>query len=52
VNLRDELQEAVARIVFAREAVELQEYALAVSILRDLEEDVAAAIEQAGREAA
>jgi hypothetical protein len=52
VNLREEMQEALARIVFAREAVELGENQLAAAILRNLEHDVAAALAQAAEEAA
>jgi hypothetical protein len=50
VNLRDVLAEAVARIVYCREAVELGEYALAAAVLRDLEEDLVATVERATEE--
>jgi hypothetical protein len=45
VNLRAELEEAIARIVFAREALELGEPGIVATALRDLEEDLAAALE-------
>ena len=34
--------EAAARVIFAREAVELRELAIAVAVLRDLEADLLA----------
>jgi hypothetical protein len=46
VTALEALRDTLARVVFAREAVELQEYALAASILRDLEHDLAAVLEQ------
>jgi hypothetical protein len=51
VNLRDELQQAVARIIFCREAVELGEYAIAETVLRDLEADLVGALEREQPEA-
>ena len=56
MSLREELQEALARVVFARvvfarEAVGLGEYGIAASVLRDLEEDLAAALERDRNEA-
>jgi hypothetical protein len=50
VTLRDELRGAVARIVFAREAVELGEYAVAAHILRDLETDLVVALDRDAEE--
>jgi hypothetical protein len=48
---RELLADVVARIVFAREAVELGEYGVAASVLRDLEEDLAVALERDRNEA-
>ena len=45
VLLVDVLREAVARVVFCREAVELGEQAVAAAVLRDLEADLVAALE-------
>lgn len=46
MTLHDALLDALARIVFAREAVDLQEYALATTVLRDLEDDLAIALDR------
>jgi hypothetical protein len=51
-GLLDALQDALARVVFAREALDLGEYGIVVAVLRDLEDDLAAAIARARREAA
>jgi hypothetical protein len=48
----DALVDAVVRIIFAREAVELGESGIAASVLRDLEEDLAAVLAQASEEEA
>jgi hypothetical protein len=40
VNVHDVLRDAVARIIFAREAIELGERGVAVAVLRDLEADL------------
>jgi hypothetical protein len=52
VTLLEELREALARIVFCREALGLGEYGIAAAVLRDLEDDLAVAVEGAGREEA
>jgi hypothetical protein len=52
VTLQDALVDALARIVFAREAIELEEYAVAATVLRDLEEDLAVVLERTASEAA
>jgi hypothetical protein len=51
VTLLEAVQDALARIVFVREAVELEEYAVASSILRDLEQDLVSVLERARSEA-
>jgi hypothetical protein len=53
VTVAEVLSDTLARIVFAREATEFEEYLLAASLLRDLEVDLSAAIERwsgSGRE--
>jgi hypothetical protein len=48
MTLRDAVPDALARIVFAREALELGEYAIVATVLRDLEEDLVAAVDREG----
>lgn len=45
MTLLELVEDAVARIVFCREAIAVGELALAAAILRDLEEDLAVALE-------
>jgi hypothetical protein len=52
VTLRDGLHDAIVRVVFAREAVELGEYAVAAHILRDLECDLVGALDRDAEETA
>lgn len=46
MTLLEALQDALARIVFAREAVELQEFRLAATVLHNLKEDLACALDR------
>ena len=39
------VRDALARVVFAREALELGEYAIATTVLRDLEFDLASVLD-------